>query len=88
MAAFPDMEFTIDLLIEADDLVISNWTIRGTHTGTAFYDFPTVPDPDAWKNAYRDRLDRAAWGADERAGILTEITAAYRWNTALLEQLS
>lgn len=36
--AFPDMEFSINLLVEADDLVISNWTITGTHTGAAFYD--------------------------------------------------
>ncbi len=36
-SAFPDMTFTVDLLIESDDLVVSNWTVRGTHTGTAFY---------------------------------------------------
>ena len=38
MAALPDMAFTVDLLIEQDDLVVSNWTVRGTHTGAAFYD--------------------------------------------------
>ncbi len=37
-SAFPDMVFSVDLLIEADDLIVSNWTVRGTHTGTAFYD--------------------------------------------------
>lgn len=37
-AALPDMEFTVELLIESDDLVVSNWSVRGTHTGTAFYD--------------------------------------------------
>ena len=37
-AAFPDMTFTVELLIEQDDLVVSNWMVRGTHTGTAFYD--------------------------------------------------
>jgi predicted ester cyclase len=36
--AFPDMKFSVDLLIESDDLIVSNWTVRGTHTGTAFYD--------------------------------------------------
>ena len=35
-AAFPDMDFTIELLIESDDLVVSNWTVSGTHTGSAF----------------------------------------------------
>jgi predicted ester cyclase len=37
-SAFPDMKFTVDLLIESGDLIVSNWTVRGTHTGTAFYD--------------------------------------------------
>ena len=36
-SAFPDMVFSVDLLIEHDDLVVSNWTVRGTHTGTPFY---------------------------------------------------
>jgi predicted ester cyclase len=37
-SAFPDMVFSVDLLIESDDLVVSNWTVRGTHTGTPFYE--------------------------------------------------
>jgi len=36
-SAFPDMEFSVNLLIESDDLVVTNWTVRGTHTGTPFY---------------------------------------------------
>ena len=35
--AFPDMVFSVGLLIEKDDLIVSNWTVRGTHSGTAFY---------------------------------------------------
>lgn len=35
-AAFPDMIFTVNLLIESDDLIVSNWTVKGTHTGAAF----------------------------------------------------
>jgi predicted ester cyclase len=38
--AFPDMTFTVNLLIESGDLVVSNWTIEGTHTGEPFYDVP------------------------------------------------
>jgi len=34
--AFPDMVFTVDLLIEKDDLIVSNWSVKGTHTGAAF----------------------------------------------------
>jgi predicted ester cyclase len=44
-SAFPDMTFTVDLLIESDDLVVSNWTVKGTHTGTAFYDLPPSGEP-------------------------------------------
>jgi predicted ester cyclase len=44
-SAFPDMEFTVDLLIEHDDLVVSNWSVRGTHTGTAFFDVPPSGKP-------------------------------------------
>ena len=39
-AAFPDMVFSVDLLIESDDLVVSNWTVRGTHTGSLFNGVP------------------------------------------------
>jgi predicted ester cyclase len=44
-SAFPDMTFTVALLIESDDLVVSNWTVKGTHTGTAFYDVEPSGDP-------------------------------------------
>jgi len=44
-SAFPDMTFTVDLLIESDDLVVSNWTVKGTHTGTAFYGLPPSGQP-------------------------------------------
>ena len=27
-SAFPDMTFTVDLLIESDDLIVSNWTVE------------------------------------------------------------
>lgn len=44
-SAFPDMTFSVDLLIESDDLVVSNWTVRGTHTGGAFFDMPATGEP-------------------------------------------
>ena len=44
-SAFPDMVFSVDLLIESDDLVVSNWTVRGTHTGTPFYGVGASGDP-------------------------------------------
>jgi steroid delta-isomerase-like uncharacterized protein len=32
-AAFPDLHFTIEDLIAADDKVVTRWTMRGTHQG-------------------------------------------------------
>ena len=39
-SAFPDMEFTVDLLVESGDIVVSNWTLTGTHSGGPYYDVP------------------------------------------------
>ena len=39
-AAFGDMQFTVDLLIESGDLVVSNWTLTGTHDGAPYYGIP------------------------------------------------
>jgi predicted ester cyclase len=44
-AAFPDMVFTVNLVIESGDLVVSNWTVEGTHTGEPFYDVPPSGEP-------------------------------------------
>ena len=44
-AALPDMTFTVGLLIEHDDLIVSNWTVKGTHTGTPFYDLAPSGEP-------------------------------------------
>jgi len=38
--AFPDMIFKVNLVVEKDELIISNWTLTGTHTGSAYYDIP------------------------------------------------
>ena len=44
-SAFPDMTFTVNLVIESGDLIVSNWTVKGTHTGTAFHDVPPSGEP-------------------------------------------
>jgi predicted ester cyclase len=44
-SAFPDMTFTVNLVIESGDLIVSNWTVKGTHTGTAFYELPPSGEP-------------------------------------------
>jgi predicted ester cyclase len=44
-SAFPDMVFSVALLIESDDLIVSNWTVQGTHTGTPFYGVAASGEP-------------------------------------------
>lgn len=39
-AAFPDARWSVEVLIERDDFVVSNWTLRGTHTGAPFMGVP------------------------------------------------
>ena len=43
--AFPDMKFKVNLVIESGDLVVSNSTLTGTHTGAAYYDVPPSGGP-------------------------------------------
>jgi predicted ester cyclase len=43
--AFPDYTFSVDLLIESGDLVVSNWTVRGTHTGSPFFGVAATGEP-------------------------------------------
>ncbi len=45
MAALPDMEFRVNLVIESDDLIVSNWSVVGTHTGAPFFDVPPSGEP-------------------------------------------
>jgi len=65
-SAFPDMSFTVDLLLESDDLVVSNWTVRGTHTGTPFYAVPASGQPVIINGTailrIRDGLITEHWG--------------------------
>lgn len=44
-AAFPDMDFRVEVLIESDDLVVSHWVLTGTHTGADFYGVPASGEP-------------------------------------------
>ena len=44
-SAFPDTTFTVNLVIESGDLIVSNWTVKGTHSGTAFFDVPPSGEP-------------------------------------------
>lgn len=57
-------------------------------TGTAFYDFAALGDVDAFKQAYRERLDAAPWSEQEQAWFIAESTYAYQLNTEVLVELA
>jgi len=52
--------------------------------GASYYAFDALGDLDAYKAAYRRRLDEAPWDADERARIVDEVHLAYRLSTEVL----
>ncbi|KHK99976.1 heme oxygenase [Microbacterium mangrovi] len=56
--------------------------------GVSFYLFAEIADPRAFKETYRAQLDAAPWDADEQARVIDEVLRAYRFNTALFEDLS
>jgi predicted ester cyclase len=60
------MVFTVNLIIEKDDLVVSNWTVHGTHTGAPFYDVPPTGEPVTINGTailrIRDGLIAEHWG--------------------------
>lgn len=55
--------------------------------GAAFYEFPGIGDPGAFKDEYRRRLDVAAWNEAERTRLLAEVALAYRLNTEVFDDL-
>lgn len=55
--------------------------------GVRFYMFDDIPDPAAFKDQYRVRLDAAAWDEGEQERVIDEVVRAYRFNTALFKDL-
>lgn len=56
--------------------------------GAAFYDFPAIPKPKPYKDAYRERLDALPLSADEREAVLTEVKVVFSLNGAIFAELS
>ncbi len=56
--------------------------------GVRFYDFPAIPKPKPYKDAYRARLDALPLGEDEKAAVLAEVKEVFGLNGALFEELS
>lgn len=58
------------------------------HRGAAFYTFPEIQDPVAFKRAYRARLDALELTPAEQDELVAEACLAYRHNVAVLQQLN
>lgn len=56
--------------------------------GVGFYLFDQIASPKEFKETYRDQLDAVAWSPEERERVISEVIAAYRFNTELFVDLS
>ncbi|MCC7362970.1 MAG: biliverdin-producing heme oxygenase [Dehalococcoidia bacterium] len=55
--------------------------------GTRFYDFAQIPDPDAFKEQYREQLDRLTLDTAEQQRVIDEVLLAYELTTRMLAAL-
>jgi heme oxygenase len=53
-------------------------------TGSSFFHFEEIPDPDAFKVGYRQALDAAPWSPQDQQRFVGEVHRAYELNAALL----
>lgn len=61
---------------------------RTDGAGTAFYDFPGIPDPDAFKQRWRAALDALPLSAGEADFVVAEALGAFDANGAVFEALA
>ncbi|WP_240617350.1 heme oxygenase (biliverdin-producing) [Nocardioides speluncae] len=55
--------------------------------GVDFYEFPAIPKPKPYKDAYRARLDALRLSPDEKQRVVDEVRVAFRLNHALFSEL-
>ncbi|GIE34067.1 heme oxygenase [Actinoplanes italicus] len=55
--------------------------------GTSFYRFEQIPDPRAYKIAYRERLDALDLTDDQATTLIDEAQLAFRYNAAVFVEL-
>jgi len=76
--AFPDLEFTVDLVVAQDDLVATSWTATGTHRGEWLGIAPTDREV-TWQgiNIFRFECGQIveAWGSADHVGLLSQLGA-------------
>lgn len=59
-----------------------------TEGGTAFYEFPAVPKPKLYKDAYRAGLDALPLDAEAKQRVVAEVKVAFALNEALFAEMS
>ncbi len=76
--AFPDLEFTVDLVVAEEDLVATHWTATGTHQGEWQGIAPTDREV-TWQgiNIFRFEcgLIVESWGSADHLGLLGQLGA-------------
>ena len=76
--AFPDLEFTVDLVVAQDDLVATHWTATGTHRGEWLGIAPTEREV-TWQgiNIFRFECGQIveSWGRADHLGLLNQLGA-------------
>jgi predicted ester cyclase len=76
--AFPDLEFTVDLVVAEEDLVATHWTATGTHQGEWQGIAPTDREV-TWQgiNIFRFEcgLIVESWGSADHLGLLSQLGA-------------
>jgi heme oxygenase len=56
--------------------------------GLAFYAFPDIPKPVAYKRAYRDRLDGLHLPGPDRSEMVDEVRCAFRLNRDVFREVA
>ena len=79
MEAFPDLEFTVDVVFADDDHAATHWTATGTHCGEWQGIAPTNREV-TWKGINLFRIECGliveSWGAADHLGLLQQLGAA------------
>ncbi len=76
---FPDMSFTIDDVVAADDRVALRWTMTGSHEGSMFGIEPTgnrVTLTAIEINRFEDGKLAETWTQSDMLGLLEQLDAA------------
>jgi steroid delta-isomerase-like uncharacterized protein len=76
--AFPDLKFTVDLVVAEDDLVATSWTANGTHRGEWLGIAPTGREV-TWQgiNIFRFECGQIveSWSKADHLGLLSQLGA-------------